>query len=442
MTKESISTNKTSNDANIRSVLIIISGGVSAYKALELIRMLKKSGIKTPAILTKGGAEFITPLSVSALSGEAVYTDLFSLKDEQEMGHIRLSRDADLIAVIPASANMMARSAHGMADDLASAVLLAADKPVQFFPAMNPQMWDNQATQDNVATLRRRGIDVIEPDSGEVACGETGKGRLPDVEFIYNTIISALSGAQAKLPLSGKHAIVTAGPTYERIDPIRFIGNRSSGKQGYAIAEKLAAQGAEVTLISGPTALTAPKNVHRIDIESAADMLDAVNAALPCDIAICAAAVADWHVSNASQTKLKKHKGQTAPALSFTENPDILKHIAQSKTQRPAFVAGFAAETDDVESNAAAKFIRKGCDVLFANYIADTDNVFGADENTILCFSHAADHSVAPHCEHWPKQSKVAVADMVVRKVIQHLVKNESSPHTDATPIITKLEAI
>tara|TARA_R110002126_G_scaffold13118_1_gene56241 strand:- start:479464 stop:480792 length:1329 start_codon:yes stop_codon:yes gene_type:complete len=441
MTKEFISTNKTSHDAHTHSVLIIISGGVSAYKALELIRLLKKSGIKTPAILTKGGAAFITPLSVSALSGEAVYTDLFSLKDEQEMGHIRLSREADLIAVIPASANIMARTAHGMADDLASTVLLAADKAIQFYPAMNPQMWDNPATQDNVKTLRARGIGVIEPDSGEVACGETGKGRLPDIEFIYESIIQKLNTARAALPLTGKHAIVTAGPTYESIDPIRFIGNRSSGKQGYAIAQKLAAYGADVTLISGPTALQAPQNVHRIEIESAAEMLEAVNTALPCDIAVCAAAVADWQVSNPSQTKLKKHDSDGGPALSFAENPDILKHIATHKTKRPQFVAGFAAETENVEHNAAAKFARKGCDALLANHIADTDNVFGADENTILYISKT-DVGAAPHHENWPKQSKLDAADMLVRKIIQHLVKAEGIPHNTATPISTKLEAI
>lgn len=441
MTEESTSTNNTTRDARASCVLIIISGGVSAYKALDLMRMLKKAGIRTPAILTKGGAEFITPLSVSALSGEAVYTDLFSLKDEQEMGHIRLSRDADLIAVIPASANIMARSAHGMADDLASTVLLAADKDIQFYPAMNPQMWANAATQDNIRTLRKRGIEVIEPDSGEVACGEIGKGRLPDIEAIYRSILNKLSHSQRALPLSGKHAIVTAGPTYERIDPIRFIGNRSSGKQGYAIADALARQGAKVMLISGPTALDAPHNVEILRVESAEEMYKAANNALPCDIAICCAAVADWRVENPSDTKLKKREDAQSPALTFVENPDILKYISTHPSKRPAFVAGFAAETDNVAENAQQKLLRKGCDALLANHISNDDTVFGADDNTILYVSAAENTAqTAPHYEQWAKQSKHGVADMLVRKIIQQLEKAQRLNHT--APIITKLEAI
>jgi phosphopantothenoylcysteine decarboxylase/phosphopantothenate--cysteine ligase len=441
MTKESTSTNNRLGDVHAPSVLIIISGGVSAYKALDLMRMLKKAGIRTPAILTKGGAEFITPLSVSALSGEAVYTDLFSLKDEQEMGHIRLSRDTDLIAVIPASANMIARTAHGMADDLASAALLAADKDVQFYPAMNPQMWANAATQDNIRTLRKRGIEVIEPDSGEVACGEVGKGRLPDIEAVYHSIINKLSFAQRTFPLSGKHAIVTAGPTYERIDPIRFIGNRSSGKQGYAIAEALARQGAKVTLISGPTALDAPQNVEILRVESAEEMYKAADHALPCDIAICCAAVADWRVDNQSNTKIKKQEDAEGPALTFSENQDILKYISTHPSKRPSFVAGFAAETDNVSENAQQKLLRKGCDALLANHITDADTVFGADENEILYVSAVENAALtAPHCEQWEKQTKHGVADMLVRKIIQQLEKAEPLNHT--APITTKLEAI
>lgn len=415
-----------------KTILFIISGGVSAYKVLDLIRTFKKDGVYCPAILTKGAQEFITPLSVSALSGAPVYTDLFSLKDEQEMGHIRLSREADLIVIVPASANMIARTAHGMADDLASAVLLAADKPVICCPAMNPQMWTNAATQENIATLSRRGIDIIQPDHGEVACGETGQGRLPSVEALYKTINKSLNLTQHK-PLSGYKALVTAGPTYEKIDPVRFIGNRSSGKQGYAIAAALAQYGADVTLISGPTALPCPQNVKRVELESATDMLSAVEQNLPCDIAVFTAAVCDWRVSDVSENKLKKRDDHTPPHITFSENPDILKTIATHKAKRPRLVIGFAAETDNIQEHAQEKLIRKGCDMLIANQVGHDKCTFGNDHNDVYFLTPDTDS------ENWGYKPKHEIADMLVCKVIENLEKHEAINHTGAN--ITKLEA-
>ena len=419
-----------------KNVLIIISGGISAYKSLELIRLLKKAGIRTPAILTKGGEQFITPLSVSGLSGEAVYTDLFSLKDEQEMGHIRLSREADLIVVAPASANMMARTAHGMADDLASAVLLASDKDIIFCPAMNPHMWNNPATQDNIKTLKQRGLSVINPDAGEMACGEIGAGRLPEPQALFEHICERLLQQDYK-PLKGMKAIVTAGPTYEKIDPVRFIGNRSSGKQGYAIAEALTKYGASVDLISGPTKLDTPAGVKRHNIESAAEMHDACESLLPADIAICTAAVADWHVDNQADEKMKKREDGSAPALRFAENKDILKSISTHTKHRPALVVGFAAETEDVKVNATNKIKRKSCDMLLANDVSEGQNVFGGDENTIMFLENTGSNKI--HSETWEKQNKKDVAEMLVSKIIQHLEKQGCLNHTGAN--ITKLEA-
>ncbi len=415
-----------------KTILFIISGGISAYKTLDLIRAFKKDGLHCPAILTKGAQEFITPLSVSALSGYPVYTDLFSLKDEQEMGHIRLSREADLIVVVPASANMIAKTAYGMADDLAGAVLLASNKPVIFCPAMNPQMWANEATQDNLKTLKRRGIDIINPDTGLVACGETGEGRLPSVEDLYKAINEYLDIASYK-PLSGYKALVTAGPTYEKIDPVRFIANRSSGKQGYAIAEKLAQYGADVDLISGPTALDCPAHVKRHDVESAADMLAMTEQHLPCDIAVFTAAVCDWRVENSSDQKLKKRDDQSAPSLTFAENADILKTISQHKTKRPNVVVGFAAETNDVLVHAQNKLVHKGCDMLVANQVGHEKCTFGSDDNEVY-FITANDYA-----EHWGEKSKSEIADMLVRKVIAHLENQNALQHTGAN--ITKLEA-
>lgn len=419
-----------------KTVLLIIAGGISAYKSLELIRLLKKSGIKTPAILTKGGQQFITPLSVSALSGEAVYTDLFSLKDESEMGHIRLSREADLIVIVPASANIIARTAQGMADDLASAVLLAADKDILICPSMNPQMWDNKATQHNLETLKSRDIDILMPDSGEMACGEIGVGRLPDPEVICAEILSHLSGQ--KKPLSGYKALVTAGPTYEKIDPVRFIGNRSSGKQGYAIAQALHKQGAEVHLVSGPTALAAPKGVHIYKVESADEMLAASFKALPADIAVCTAAVSDWRIENATNEKLKKRDDGTPPTLNFAENPDILKTLASHESLRPSLLIGFAAETHNAEQNARDKLARKGCDALIVNEIGVENAVFGADHNRVDYLSHNSDGNTV-NKEAWPYMSKADVANMLVSKIIQQLEKTKCLTHNQHPT--TKLEA-
>ena len=413
-----------------KNVLLIIAGGISAYKSLELIRLLKKFGIKTPAILTAGGQQFITPLSVSALSGEAVYTDLFSLKDESEMGHIQLSRQADLIVVVPASANIIARAANGMADDLACAVLLAANKDILICPAMNPQMWENKATQHNIETLQSRDIDILMPDSGEMACGEIGAGRLPDPEHICAEILSRLSG-QAK-PLTGYTALVTAGPTYEKIDPVRFIGNRSSGKQGYAIAQALYKQGAEVHLISGPTALTPPKGVHIYNVESADEMLDVSLKALPADIAICTAAVSDWRVENAADQKLKKCDDGLAPILEFAQTPDILKTLAEHKTLRPTLLIGFAAETNNVDKNGRDKFKRKGCDALLVNEISAKNAVFGADHNRVDYLTQSPENKEI-NTDAWPYMSKAELANMLVSKIIQQLEKTKTIPHTQCS---------
>ena len=326
-----------------KSVLLVISGGIAAYKALELIRLLRKARAEVRCILTKGGSEFITPLSVSALSEHPVYTDLFSLKDESEMGHIRLSREADIIVVAPASANLMAKLANGIADDLASTTLLASNKPIFVAPAMNPEMWGKPSTQRNIEILRNDGIHFIGPAAGEMACGEIGFGRMIEPQDIFEVLQSYF---KVSAPLAGKRALVTSGPTYEPIDPVRFIGNRSSGKQGHAIAAALARAGADVTLVTGPVSLADPIGVRTHHVETSVQMLDACRAALPVDIAVCAAAVADWRVENAADQKIKKQAGAATPSLSFIENPDILAEISKSPN-RPDLVIGFAAETQD-----------------------------------------------------------------------------------------------
>lgn len=407
-----------------RKILLIISGGIAAYKALELIRLLKKDGAAVQSILTQGGAQFITPLSVSSLTGEKTYTDLWNLNDESEMGHIRLSRDNDLIVIAPASANMMAKMAHGLADDLASTTLLAADKPVLVAPAMNQMMWAHAATQANVATLRERGILFCGPEAGDMACGETGRGRMAEPESIQKAIHDFFLTEQpaqilrldGKL-LAGRRAIVTSGPTHEAIDPVRFIGNRSSGKQGHAIAAALAAAGAEVTLVTGPVALPDPAGLKTIHVTSANEMMAAVESALPADIAVCAAAVADWGVK-ASKHKIKKDAAATPPALSLTPNPDILKtlgHLAAG--HRPAVVVGFAAETDDLESNAKGKLSRKKADMIVANLVDDRASVFGADDNTVLLVTENG-------VENWPGARKETVATRLVACIITHLQQN------------------
>jgi len=390
------------------SILLIISGGIAAYKSLELIRRMRDRNWQLRCILTRGGSQFITPLSVSALSGEKTYTDLFSLTDEAEMGHIRLARDADLVVVAPASAHMLARIAHGLADDLATTALLATGAPVLLAPAMNPFMWANPATQANCAILRQRGMGFVGPDSGDMACGEDGAGRLAEPDAI-------LKAAEAMLPgrgrLEGRRVLVTSGPTHEPIDGVRYIANRSSGKQGHAIAAALAREGARVTLVSGPVSEPPPRGVQTVAVTTAQDMLTAALAVLPCDIAICAAAVADWAVAGAGTAKMKKTDG-APPHLTFRENPDILATISQHEA-RPRLVIGFAAETDKVVDYAAAKRARKGCDWILANDVGAAP-VFGADENEIHFIT--AEGSV-----HWPRMSKTDVAARLTEAIIQEI---------------------
>lgn len=393
-----------------KRILLVISGGIAAYKAIELIRLLKKSGAQVRCILTNGGAQFITPLTVAAISEEHVYTDLFSLKDESEMGHIRLSREADLILVAPASANIMAQMAHGLAEDLASTTLLATNKPVMICPAMNPMMWAHTATQDNIATLKERGITIIEPDEGDMACGEHGAGRLPDPSFIHDTVIQFF---KTNKPLHGYKAIVTSGPTYEPLDPVRFIGNRSSGKQGHAIAQSLVDQGATVTLITGPVSLPDPEGITTVHVETALDMLEACEKALPANIAICAAAVSDWRAATHQNHKIKKSGDETPPTITLVENPDILKTIAQYKESRPSLVIGFAAETQNLLENAKAKLDNKGCDWVIGNNVT-ADNVFGNDQNHVYLIDHDT-------IQEWPIMDKKAVANALTEAIIEKL---------------------
>ncbi|MAZ00343.1 MAG: bifunctional phosphopantothenoylcysteine decarboxylase/phosphopantothenate--cysteine ligase CoaBC [Micavibrio sp.] len=390
-----------------KSVLLIISGGIAAYKSLELIRLFKKDGIGVQTILTKSGAEFVTPLSIQALSGNKVYQDLWDLTAESEMGHIELSRAADLILVAPATANILAKMTHGIADDLATTCLLATNKPVIAAPAMNVKMWENAATQDNIATLKKRGIDIIQPEEGDMACGEYGEGRLPDPETIFSIVKKKLN--PETLPLHGKIAFVTAGPTYEAIDPVRFIGNHSSGKQGYAIAEALRDAGAEVTLISGPTRLQDPHGVKTVHVTSAQEMLDASLERIDSDIAICTAAVSDWRSTEPADQKIKKQTGADAPTLVLTENPDILATISKHKS-RPALVIGFAAETQEAEKNAKEKLLKKGCDWIIANEISITNPVFGQDTNTAALITRNGVE------ESWKTQTKVDIARKIVEK--------------------------
>jgi len=395
-----------------KRILLIIGGGIAAYKSLELIRRLQDAGYSVRAILTKGGQEFITPLSVAALTGEHVYTDLFSLTDEAEMGHIRLSREADLVLVAPATANLMAKMASGMADDLATTTLLATDKPVMLCPAMNVEMWAKPATQRNIAQLHNDGVTSVGPDAGVLACGEEGAGRMSDIP----DIVAAVDGffTSDDQPLAGKRVLVTAGPTHEAIDPVRYIANQSSGKQGYAVAEALAALGADVVLVSGPTQLPAPKGVTRVDVISAMDMLDACENALPVDAAICVAAVADWRLDKAGQVKLKKGTNGT-PELKLVENPDILATLSKAKN-RPQLVVGFAAETHDVIQHARAKLSRKGCDFIVANDVSPQSGVMGGDQNQVTLIR-------ADGTDEWPKMTKTEVASKLAQHIADELIK-------------------
>jgi len=400
-----------------KSVLLVVSGGIAAYKALELIRLLRKEGAGVRCILTAAARQFVTPLSVSALSEEKVYGELFSLTDEAEMGHIQLSRSADLVVVAPATADLLAKLTHGLADDLASTALLATDKPVLAAPAMNVRMWQHPATQANLASLRQRGTLFVGPDEGAMACGEFGPGRMAEPAAILEAVEAFF--APAARPLQGRRALVTSGPTYEPIDPVRFIGNRSSGKQGHAIAAALAAAGAQVTLVSGPVALPDPPGVDVRRVETAAEMLEACRASLPADVAVCAAAVADWRVAASAPQKLKKGPGGP-PALTFAENPDILATLSQPGPQRPRLVVGFAAETERVVEQATAKRLRKGCDWILANDVSPATGTFGGDSNLI----HLID---ARGSESWPVLSKAAVAERLAGRIAATLAEAEEN---------------
>ncbi|WP_373087909.1 bifunctional phosphopantothenoylcysteine decarboxylase/phosphopantothenate--cysteine ligase CoaBC [Sneathiella sp.] len=394
-----------------RSVLLIIGGGIAAYKSLELIRLLSKAGIRCRCILTRAAAEFVTPLSVSSLSGETVYSDLFSLTDEAEMGHIQLSRSADLVVVAPATADLMAKMAAGLSTDLATTALLATDKPVLIAPAMNVRMWQHPATQRNLAQLERDGILTVGPDEGDMACGEYGPGRMAEPEAILARISDFFDGTATK-PLAGRRVLVTAGPTHEPIDPVRYIANHSSGKQGYAIAGALAKLGAEVILVSGPTRLPAPPGVTRRDVMTASDMMAACELVLPVDVAIFCAAVADWRVETLSAQKIKKQAG-ALPSLTLAENPDILATVSQHKVKRPNLVIGFAAETEQIVKNGQAKLAKKGCDWIVANDVSTGTCTFGGDMNRVFLLA-------GDKVEDWPPQSKEQVADKLGARISDH----------------------
>jgi phosphopantothenoylcysteine decarboxylase/phosphopantothenate--cysteine ligase len=390
---------------NGKRILLIVGGGIAAYKACELIRLIRKAGGSVHCVLTAGGAQFVTPMTLAALSEQPVHTSLWDLKDEVEMGHIQLSREADLVVVCPATADLMAKMAAGIADDLATTLLLATDKPVLAVPAMNVRMWQHEATKRNVALLRRDKVTVLDPDEGEMACGEYGPGRLPEPEAILAAIQARLSPGGR---LSGRHVIVTAGPTHEPIDPVRVIANRSSGKQGFAIAGALAAAGADVTLVAGPVSLVTPTGVRRIDVETAAQMQSAVEQALPADAAVLVAAVADWTVE-AAGSKLKKADGP--PKLGWTENPDILAALAASP-KRPGLLVGFAAETEDVVNVAQAKRARKGCDWIVANDVSG--DVMGGDSNSVHLIT-------ADGVESWERAPKEDVARRLAERIADRI---------------------
>ena len=398
-------------------ILLIIAGGIAAYKSLELIRRLRERGAGVRCILTAAGAEFVTPLAVASLSGERVFSDLFSLTDEAEMGHIRLSREADLVVVAPATADLIAKMANGLANDLASTALLATDKPVLIAPAMNPQMWQHVATRRNVATIRRDGISLVGPNAGDMACGEIGLGRMAEPDEIVAAIEALLQPElqPAERPLRGTRALVTSGPTHEPIDPVRFIANRSSGRQGHAIAAALAAAGAEVTLVSGPVHLPDPPGVRVVRVESAVDMLRACQAALPVDVAICAAAVADWRIAEPRASKVKKGQSGAPPTLTLCENPDILKTLSAPGPTRPGLVIGFAAETEDLLANARRKLAVKGCDWIVANDVSREQGTFGGVDNIVQLIR--SDTEV----ECWPRLAKTEVASRLAARIAAHL---------------------
>lgn len=390
-------------------ILLIIGGGIAAYKSLDLIRRLRAQVASVTPVLTRAAEEFVTPLSVSALAGEKAYRDLFDLTEEAEMGHIQLSRVADLVVVAPATADLMAKMAQGLAGDLASTLLLATDTPVLCAPAMNVRMWAHPATQRNLATLRADGVAFVGPNSGDMACGEFGPGRMSEPLEIVDAIAARLGSG----PLVGKRILVTSGPTHEPIDPVRYIANRSSGKQGTAIAQALQALGADVVFVTGPADAPRPDGVEVVEVQTAREMLEAAQAALPVDAAICAAAVADWHVIGAGDRKLKKSKDGT-PSLEFGENPDILKTISQPGPQRPALMVGFAAETNDVVDNATAKRLRKGCDWIVANDVRPETGIMGGTENAAILVT-------AEGAEDWPRMSKTETARKLAARVAEVL---------------------
>ena len=400
-----------------KTVLLIIGGGIAAYKTLELIRQLKTRGYRVRVIMTRAAEEFVTPLSVASLTGEKVHTALFNLTDEVEMGHIELSRAADLLVVAPATADLMAKMANGLADDLASTALLATDKPVLIAPAMNVRMWTHPATQRSLARLKADGIGVVGPNDGEMACGEYGPGRMAEPLEIAAAIERHLA-PQAR-PLAGKKVLITAGPTREAIDPVRYISNHSSGKQGYALAEAAVTLGAETVLVSGPVNLPIPPGVQMMPAESAEQMLKICESELPCDIAIFAAAVADWRVAHVAGEKIKKAEGR-APALAMVENPDILQTIAKRKSKRPIIVVGFAAETEKVVDHAREKLSRKGCDLIVANDVSATSGVFGSDNNKVHIVSNLG-------VEIWPAMSKRDVARKLMERLAGDLAAKQKA---------------
>ena len=404
-----------------KRILLIIGGGIAAYKSLELVRHLKERGASVRAILTKGGAEFVTPLSLSVLTEEKAFTDLFDLKDEAEIGHIRLSREADLIVVAPATADLLAKMAQGLAGDLATAVLLATDKQVLAAPAMNVRMWQHPATRRNMATLRNDGITFVGPDEGEMACGEFGPGRMAEPDDIVETIENLLADAPAKRAggtasksLSGRHVLITSGPTQEPIDPVRYIANRSSGKQGHALARAAQALGATVTLVSGPVTLPDPEGVRVVKVETANEMLAAVLQALPADIAICAAAVADWRAADEATHKLKKSGQVTEAELKLTINPDILATISKPGPRRPRLVVGFAAETENLIENATAKRRAKGADWIVANDVWPGTRAMGGDKTQVHIITGGG-------VENWPPMTKDEMAQRLLAQIAEAL---------------------
>ncbi len=405
-----------------KSVLLIITGGIAAYRALELIRLLRKEGARVRPVLTRGGQAFVTPLSAAALAGEKAHTELFSLTDEMEMGHIRLAREADVVVVAPATADFIARAAHGLADDLASTLLLATSAPVLMAPAMNPHMWAHPATRRNVSRLRADGVRFIGPESGPVACGEEGDGRMAepaDIVAMVREMLDAPISSQvvADGPLAGKRVLITAGPTHEPIDPVRVLANRSSGRMGHALAEAARDMGADVVLVTGPVTLADPEGVDVRRVETASEMLRAVREALaeaPVEMGIFTAAVADWRVRNASRAKLKK-SASGPPVLELEENPDILASVARAAENRPALVVGFAAETENMAENARAKLERKGADVIVANDVSEETGILGGDETELLViFSDGTER-------HLPRQTKGEAARALLRLLVERL---------------------